>query len=136
MWCTVRPAGIGRAVPAAKAGSRPAGRRLKRPVCRAETAAKTPPIHDLGCHHFCTFLPLRWLVATHQRSTGRSPPCCSAWTSAGVAATGDQPSGYHPAVQQPIPAAAPAPPPRVLIADDAPAMRAALRGLLEDHGLP
>jgi CheY-like chemotaxis protein len=69
-----------------------------------------------------------------------------------VAATGDQPaatgspapgrqaadraSGYHPAVQQPIPAPAPAPPPRVLIADDAPAMRAALRGLLEDHGLP
>src|SRR6266508_4980846 len=152
MWCTVRPAGIGRAVPAATAGSRPAGRRLKRPVCRAETAAKTPPIHDLGCHHVCTFRPLRWLVATHQRSTGRSPPCCSAWTSAGVAATGDQPaatgspapgrqaadraSGYHPAVQQPIPAAAPAPPPRVLIADDAPAMRAALRGLLEDHGLP
>jgi CheY-like chemotaxis protein len=34
------------------------------------------------------------------------------------------------------PAAEPALPPRVLIADDAPAMRAALRGLLEDNGLP
>lgn len=50
---------------------------------------------------------------------------------------GDHPTGYHPAVQQqPNPPAAPAPAPRVLIADDAPAMRAALRGLLEDHGLP
>jgi DNA-binding NarL/FixJ family response regulator len=37
--------------------------------------------------------------------------------------------------QQPDPAAEPTRPPRVLIADDAPAMRAALRGLLEDHGL-
>jgi DNA-binding NarL/FixJ family response regulator len=69
-----------------------------------------------------------------------------------VAVTGDQPaatgspasggpvvdhaSGYHPAVQQPNRETAPSPPPRVLIADDAPAMRAALRGLLEDHGLP
>jgi CheY-like chemotaxis protein len=50
---------------------------------------------------------------------------------------GDDPTGYHLAVQQqPNPAAVSTPPPRVLIADDAPAMRAALRGLLEDHGLP
>lgn len=49
----------------------------------------------------------------------------------------DDRARYHPAVhQQPIPTAAPTPPPRVLIADDAPAMRTALRGLLEDHGLP
>jgi CheY-like chemotaxis protein len=69
-----------------------------------------------------------------------------------VALTGDQPSpadspapggpaaeeraGYHPVVhQQSAPAAAPTWPPRVLIADDAAAMRAAVRGLLEDHGL-
>jgi CheY-like chemotaxis protein len=71
----------------------------------------------------------------------------------GVAVTGEQPgpknrpaprgpaagdrAGYDPAVrQQPDPAAESALPPRVLIADDAPAMRAALRGLLEDNGLP
>ncbi len=49
----------------------------------------------------------------------------------------DDRAGYHLAVhQQPNPAAEPTPPPRVLIADDAPAMRAALRGLLEDHDLP
>jgi len=70
----------------------------------------------------------------------------------GVVVTGDQPAAadspasggpvaddwarYDPTVhQQPNPTAAPAPPPRVLIADDAPAMRSALRGLLEDHGL-
>ncbi len=70
-----------------------------------------------------------------------------------VAVTGDQPAAtdspasgepvandrarYDPTVhQQPNPTAAPAPPPRVLIADDAPAMRTAVRGLLEDHGLP
>ncbi len=47
----------------------------------------------------------------------------------------DHASGYHPAVQQPNRETAPSPPPRVLIADDAPAMRVALRGLLEDHGL-
>jgi Response regulator receiver domain len=69
-----------------------------------------------------------------------------------AAAVGDQPgpttssaaggtvaverAGYDPAVhQQPNPAAEPTPLPRVLIVDDAPAMRAALRGLLEDHGL-
>jgi CheY-like chemotaxis protein len=55
---------------------------------------------------------------------------------ASLGAAADRASGYDPAVQQPTPAAEPAPPPRVLIADDAPAMRAALRGLLEDHGLP
>jgi CheY-like chemotaxis protein len=54
--------------------------------------------------------------------------------SGGSVANG--PTGYDPRVQQPNPAAAPTPPPRVLIADDAVAMRAALRGLLEDHGLP
>jgi len=49
----------------------------------------------------------------------------------------DDRAGYHLAVhQQPNPTAEPTPPPRVLIADDAPAMRAALRGLLEDHDLP
>jgi CheY-like chemotaxis protein len=70
-----------------------------------------------------------------------------------VAVTGDQPdptdapaadrpaaderAGYHLAVhQQPNPAASPTRPPRVLIMDDAAAMRAAVRGLLEDHGLP
>jgi CheY-like chemotaxis protein len=43
---------------------------------------------------------------------------------------------YDPAVHhQPNPTAAPTPSPRVLIADDAPAMRAALRGLLEDADL-
>jgi CheY-like chemotaxis protein len=48
----------------------------------------------------------------------------------------DDRAGYDPAVHhQPNPTAAPTPSPRVLIADDAPAMRAALRGLLEDHGL-
>jgi CheY-like chemotaxis protein len=63
-----------------------------------------------------------------------------------VAVIGEQPgptdapagdrAGYDPAVeQQSDPAAESALPPRVLIVDDAPAMRAALRGLLEDHGL-
>jgi hypothetical protein len=46
-------------------------------------------------------------------------------------------AGYHLAVrQQPDSAAESDLPPRVLIADDAAAMRAALRGLLEDAGLP
>jgi DNA-binding NarL/FixJ family response regulator len=45
------------------------------------------------------------------------------------------PTGYHLAVQQLNPAAEPIPPSRVLIADDAPAMRAAVRGLLEDADL-
>jgi len=54
--------------------------------------------------------------------------------SGGSVANG--PTGYDPRVQQPNPAAAPTPPPQGLIADDAVAMRAALRGLLEDHGLP
>jgi CheY-like chemotaxis protein len=46
-------------------------------------------------------------------------------------------AGYDPAVyQQPNPVTEATPPPRVLIVDDAPAMRAALRGLLEDNGLP
>jgi len=50
---------------------------------------------------------------------------------------GDDRARDHSAVrQQPDPAAEPALPPRVLIADDAPAMRAALRGLLEDADLP
>jgi CheY-like chemotaxis protein len=47
----------------------------------------------------------------------------------------DQPAGYDQPVQQSH-SAGPTPPPRVLIVDDAPAMRTALRGLLEDHGLP
>jgi CheY-like chemotaxis protein len=68
-------------------------------------------------------------AATHHQ---HRPP--DAVASLGPAA--DSATGYDPAVQQPTPAAEPAPPPRVLIADDAPAMRAALRGLLEDHGLP
>jgi CheY-like chemotaxis protein len=67
-------------------------------------------------------------TATHHQ---HRPPDADA--SLGPAA--DRASGYDPAVQQPTPAAEPTPP-RVLIADDAPAMRAALRGLLEDHGLP
>jgi CheY-like chemotaxis protein len=69
-------------------------------------------------------------AATHHQ---HRPP--DADGSLGPAA--DRASGYDPAVQQqPNPTAASTPPPRVLIADDAPAMRAALRGLLEDHGLP
>jgi CheY-like chemotaxis protein len=58
------------------------------------------------------------------------------WPAAGGPAAGDR-AGYDPAVrQQPDPAAESARPPRVLIVDDAAAMRTALRGLLEDHGLP
>jgi CheY-like chemotaxis protein len=58
-------------------------------------------------------------------------------SSASGRSAADERAGYDPAVQQqPNPAAEATPPPRVLIVDDAPAMRAALRGLLEDHGLP
>jgi CheY-like chemotaxis protein len=50
---------------------------------------------------------------------------------------GDERAGYHQVVhQQPNPAAAPTPPPRILLVDDIPAMRLAVRGLLEDAGLP
>jgi CheY-like chemotaxis protein len=50
---------------------------------------------------------------------------------------GDERAGYHLVVhQQPNPAAAPTPPPRILLVDDIPAMRLAVRGLLEDAGLP
>jgi len=66
--------------------------------------------------------------------TGEQPSLARAPASGGPVADG--PTGYDPGVQQPNPPAEPALPPRVLIVDDAPAMRAALRGLLEDHGLP
>jgi CheY-like chemotaxis protein len=67
--------------------------------------------------------------------TGEQPGPTN-WPAPGGPAAGDR-AGYDPAVrQQPDPAAESALPPRVLIADDAPAMRAALRGLLEDNGLP
>jgi CheY-like chemotaxis protein len=67
--------------------------------------------------------------------TGQQPATTDSSASGRSAA--DERAGYDPAVQQqPNPTAAPAPPPRVLIVDDAAAMRAALRGLLEDHGLP
>jgi CheY-like chemotaxis protein len=64
--------------------------------------------------------------------TGDQPAATDSPASGGPAA--DDPTGYDPAVQQPTPVAEPTPP-SVLIADDAPAMRTALRGLLEDHGL-
>jgi CheY-like chemotaxis protein len=66
--------------------------------------------------------------------TGEQPGPTTSLASGGPVAGG--PTGYDPGVQQPNRAARPTAPPRVLIADDAPAMRAALRGLLEDHGLP
>ncbi len=69
------------------------------------------------------------VAATHHQHRPRD-----ADASLGPAA--DSATGYDPTVQRPTPAAEPTPPPRVLIADDAPAMRAALRGLLEDHDLP
>jgi CheY-like chemotaxis protein len=67
-------------------------------------------------------------------ATGQQPSPARGPASGGPVADG--PTGYDPGVQQSNPPAEPALPPRVLIADDAPAMRAALRGLLEDHGLP
>jgi len=68
-------------------------------------------------------------------ATGEQPGLTGSPASGGPAA-GDR-AGYDPAVrQQPDPAAESALPPRVLIVDDAAAMRAALRGLLEDNGLP
>ncbi len=66
--------------------------------------------------------------------TGDRPAATNSPASGGPVAGGS--TAYDPGVQQPHPAAKPTPPPRVLIADDAPAMRVALRGLLEDHGLP
>ena len=58
------------------------------------------------------------------------------WPASGGRVADDW-AGYDPAVhQQPNPAAEPTPPPRVLIVDDSAAMRAALRGLLEDADLP
>jgi CheY-like chemotaxis protein len=64
------------------------------------------------------------------------PPAATDSSASGGPAAGDR-ARYDPAVQQhPSPTAAPTPPPRVLIADDAPTMRAALRALLQDHGLP
>jgi CheY-like chemotaxis protein len=48
----------------------------------------------------------------------------------------DNPTQYHPAMHQsPSPVAQPAPPPRILLVDDIPAMRIAVRGLLEDADL-
>jgi CheY-like chemotaxis protein len=67
-------------------------------------------------------------------ATGQQPIPARPLASGGPVAGG--PAGYDPGVQQPNPPAEPALPPRVLIADDAPAMRVALRGLLEDYGLP
>jgi CheY-like chemotaxis protein len=68
--------------------------------------------------------------------TGEQPGPPIDWPAAGGPAA-DERAGDDPAVhQQPGPAAESALPPRVLIADDAAAMRAALRGLLADHGLP
>jgi hypothetical protein len=67
--------------------------------------------------------------------TGEQPGPTTSPAAGGPVA--DERARYYPAVQQqPNPAAEPTPPPRVLIADDVPAMRAALRGLLEDNGLP
>jgi CheY-like chemotaxis protein len=67
--------------------------------------------------------------------TGDQPAATDSSASRGPLA--EDRASYDPAVQQhPSLTAAPTPPPRVLIADDAPAMRTALRGLLQDHGLP
>jgi CheY-like chemotaxis protein len=74
-------------------------------------------------------LDLIGAVATGQQPIPTRPPAPGGPVAGG-------PTGYDPGVQQPNRTARPTAPPRVLIADDAPAMRAALRGLLEDNGLP
>jgi hypothetical protein len=71
-------------------------------------------------NHFVAGSPSGWRPAS-RRPTGRSPT-----------ARPGRSGGARP----PNPATDPTPPPPVLLADDAVAMRAALRGLLEDNGLP
>jgi CheY-like chemotaxis protein len=92
-------------------------------------AAPDSPAFDLLIATLLLGLDLVVVADTGEQPRQAGPP-----TSGGSVA--NRASGYHPAMQQPNPETAPSPPPRVLIADDAPAMRAALRGLLEDHGLP
>jgi CheY-like chemotaxis protein len=66
--------------------------------------------------------------------TGEQPSPTDSPASGGSGA--DDRAGYHLAVeQQPNRAAEPTPPPRILLVDDIPAMRVAVRGLLEDADL-
>jgi len=67
--------------------------------------------------------------------TGDQPAATDSPASGGRVA--DDRAGYDPAVRQrPNPAAEATPPPRILLVDDIPAMRVAVRGLLEDADLP
>ena len=95
----------------------------------AALACCDPPAFDRAVATLLLGLDLGRVAATSEQPAATGSPAPGRQAA-------DRASGYHPAVQQPNRETAPSPPPRVLIADDAPAMRAALRGLLEDHGLP
>ena len=95
----------------------------------AALACCDPPAFDRAVATLLLGLDLGRVAATSEQPAATDSPAPGRQAA-------DRASGYHPAVQQPNRETAPSPPPRVLIADDAPAMRAALRGLLEDHGLP
>jgi CheY-like chemotaxis protein len=107
--------------------------RLRMPP-RLHPQPNPPAAHDLRELDGAIATLLLRLDPVSVAVTGDQPGPTTSSASGGPVADG--PTGYDPGVQQPNPPAEPALPPRVLIADDAPAMRAALRGLLEDHGLP
>jgi len=120
------------------------GRRLKRPTGRAETAEKTTPTYDFrmppplylqptatAAHDLRALdraiatLLLRLDLVTIAVASDQPGPISSPTLGGPV---GDERAGYHQVVyQQPNPAAAPTSPPRILLVDDIPAMRLAVR---------
>jgi hypothetical protein len=101
-------------------GAVPWGRSTGRAARRSMTPTLSLlPVAYQSPNHFVAGSPCGWRPAS-RRPTGRRRPDR-------VGSGGARP---------PNPATAPTPPPPVLLADNAVAMRAALRGLPEDNGLP